>query len=235
MIDYGLLASMMLVMAVPSVVAYRWPLGPPDESPSFVDLALGPALLGLVVGRIATLAIDDPRAIGRLSDMLIIRSGVEFWPGALAAVAVVAWAGRRNGAGSLGYLAAAAPLSMIGYGSYEMACLLRDGCYGPESSLGLVPPGLTTTMLPVGLVAGLGTWLLAWVLRRWSEGGATPPTVLLSGLVSVALVRSVASIWLPHVGEGLTRQHLTSILVLAVAVSALAGSLLLERGRSTAS
>lgn len=53
--------------------------------------------VGLLVGRITTLALDDPNSIGSPLDMLVIRSGVEFWPGMAAAARVAAWQARRQG------------------------------------------------------------------------------------------------------------------------------------------
>ena len=44
--------------------------------------------------------------------------------------------------------------------------------------------------------------------------------VFVMAVLMVALVRSVASIWLPHVGIGLTRQHKTSIIVGLIALIA---------------
>ena len=95
MIDYGLLVSVIIAFGVPSLLMWWWPLdtapiaasGP--EPPGFLDVAVGPAFAGLAVGRLVTLALDDPNSLGSLSDMLIIRSGVEFWPGVIGAAAVV--------------------------------------------------------------------------------------------------------------------------------------------------
>ena len=37
--------------------------------------------------------------------------------------------------------------------------------------------------------------------------------VIAVSLMALAAIRSIASIWLPHIGDGLTRQHRTSIAV----------------------
>ncbi len=116
MIDYGLLVSMIIAFGVPSLLVWWWPLdvapGPPASggTPGFLDLALGPAFAGVAVGRLTTLAMDDPNSIGSLSDMLIIRSGVEFWPGVATAVVVVLWAEQRAGLPRLSRLAVLVPL-----------------------------------------------------------------------------------------------------------------------------
>ncbi len=221
MIDYGLLFSMIVGLGLPAFVMNWWPLSSHKDSVGFTDVALGPAFAGLAVGRLVALAIDDPSSIGSISDMLIIRSGVEFWPGVGAACALLVVGAKRAGFGSLTRVADITALSVVSYAGYEAACLFRDGCFGPESSVGLVPPGLGARMLPIGLFMAAGAAVAAVGLRRLSRNGASDAVVVLAGVASVAAVRAAGSVWLPHVGGGLTRQHLTSIGVLAAAVTGL--------------
>lgn len=217
MIDYGLLVSMMMAFGIPALVSNWWPITGRDGPVGFFDVAVGPAFAGVVVGRLTTLALDDPSSIGSISDMLIIRSGVEFWPGAAAALGAVILAAHL-GLVSIGRrIADLAPQAMIGYAAYEAACIFRDGCYGPESPIGLRPAGLSTTMVPVGwfmaaalIAAAVGVHALA--VRRH-----LPSLVLGAAAFAVAAVRSTGSIWLPHVGDGLTRQHSTSIVMVVIA------------------
>lgn len=228
MIDYGLLVSVMVAFGAASVLSWRWSIAeeaPPEASDKpvdFLDLALGPALAGLAVGRLAALALDDPNSIGSLSDMLIIRSGVEFWPGVVAAALVVLWGERRAGLAPLTRLSLLVPLAMVGYSGYEAACVFRDGCFGPASPVGLRPPGVSTTMLPVGWLMAAAVVVGAVAVRALAERVAPRAAVVAAATAAVAGVRSVGSIWLPHVGDGLTRQHSTSIVVAAIAFAALA-------------
>jgi len=228
-IDYGLLISIIIAFGVPTMLARWWPVHAPDgKRVDFLDIVMVPALIGLVVGRITTLALDDPNSIGSVSDMVIIRSGVEFWPGVVAASAAVAWTARRNGYPPMAMLARLGPLAMIGYAGYEAACILRDGCFGPATPVGLRPPGLSTTMLPIGLLMAAGVIAAAVGLRR--SVGRHPDefsdTVALAcAALAVAVVRAVGSVWLPHVGDGLTRQHITSIGVAAIAAAVVGGAL----------
>ena len=67
MIDYGLLMSVIVAWAASS---FAWRVHPPDTFDSMVsalDVLLVPGFVGLVVGRLSTLALDDPRAIGSIS------------------------------------------------------------------------------------------------------------------------------------------------------------------------
>lgn len=220
MIDYGLLLSLMVGFGAPTLLAQWWPLGTVEPDVGFTDVALMPAFAGLAVGRLTTLALDDPSSIGSISDMIIIRSGVEFWPGLMAAVIVVFWAARRSGVPLLARLADLLPLAMVGYAGYEFACVFRDGCFGPDSPVGLRPPGLTSTMLPVGWLVAVVVAVSAAGVRALSARNHPPSVVVLGGALIVASTRSIASIWLPHVGDGLTRQHLASIgVAIAAAVS----------------
>lgn len=223
MIDYGLLMSMIVGFGVPSLLIHRWPLSTFDVS-GFFDAAIGPAAAGLVVGRLTALAIDDPNSIGSVSDMIIIRSGVEFWPGVLAAASVLAWGSYRAGLSPFAKITDLVPLALVGYGSYEASCVFRDGCFGPRSAIGLRPPGLTGTMLPIGWLMALAVIAGAVALRRYVDPAKSLlPIRALGAAGLVAVVRSVGSIWLPSVGEGLTRQHVSSIVVGFVALLILGG------------
>ena len=222
MIDYGLLVSMIIAFGIPALVSNWWLINGRDEPVGFLDVAVGPAFAGLVVGRLTTLAFDDPSSIGSISDMLIIRSGVEFWPGVAAALGA-AIVSANLGLVPIGRrIADLAPHAMIGYAAYEAACLFRDGCYGPKSPIGLRPPGLSTTMVPVGwfmaaavIAAAVGVHTL--VVRRHS-----PHLIVSTAALAVAAVRAAGSIWLPHVGDGLTRQHVTSNAMTVIAAIATA-------------
>lgn len=232
MIDFGLLVSMVIGFGAPSLVALRWPLTGHDDSVSFFDLALVPALLGLAVGRLAALALDDPTSLGSLSDMVIIRSGVEFWPGVATATAAVMVGARRADTPSVALVANLAPLAMVGYAGYEAGCVFRDGCFGPRTAVGLSPPGVDATMLPIGWFVAAAVVAGAVGVRRLARAGVSPGLVVGTAVVIVAGVRAVASIWLPHVGDGLTRQHATSIGV-AMAGAVLVGyHLVTGRGRA---
>ncbi len=224
MTDYGLVASVLAAFVVTSIIERAWwPLTTTFGDAGFTDVVLGPAAVGLLVGRLVTVMIDDPGSIGRLSDVLVIRSGVEFWPGVLAAALAAGWSAKRTGTRVVERVADVAPLAMIAYGVYEVSCLARGGCYGPSSSIGIRPRGLSTTMVPVGLGLGLvvatgAAFVHAISRRHWAPGS----TLLLATWI-VSTSRSVASFWLPRLGSTPTRQHLTSLAVSVTTTVALVG------------
>ncbi|MEO5724012.1 MAG: hypothetical protein ABIQ39_06275 [Ilumatobacteraceae bacterium] len=220
MIDFGLLASIAFVLAIPALFVRPFP---PSAVPhGVIDTALGALAAGLIVGRLTSLALDDPGSLTKLGDILIIRSGVEFWPGVAAGLGWLAVGARREATPASVRIAALAPAALVGWACYEATCLLRDGCPGPASQLGAHPDGLTTRMFPVGLAVAFAAMCVACILERAHRRGLRSTQVGVMAVASVAAIRSVASIWLPHIGDGLTRQHKESIAVFAVSSMAVA-------------
>lgn len=219
MIDIGLLVSIAILLTVPAVFVRPWP--PAAMEAGVLDTALGALGIGLAVGRLTALAIDDPGSLTNLSDVMIIRSGVEFWPGLIAGLAWLMFRARREGVSVSVRLAALAPPGLIAWACFEATCLLRDGCPGPTSAIGLRPDGLVTRMFPVGLAVAVAAVAGAFVLDRLHRRGHQSLQVAVLAVMTVAAIRSVASIWLPHIGDGLTRQHRASIAGLAVSIAAL--------------
>lgn len=223
MIDTALVVSAIAVGAAMWVAALA---GGERRPGAVVEDLLTAALVGVLIGRGTAVLLDDPQSLRSLRAFLVIRGGVEFWPGAVAAAALVARRGRP--APALKVLATVAPLALAGYGAFEAACLLREGCYGPHTLIGLRPDGLPTTMLPVGVVVGAALAAVA----VWARTTTLRPAVQVTAAVlAVATARSIASIWLPRLGDALTRQHRTSVAVAVAAAAALVAMLVADRGR----
>jgi hypothetical protein len=222
MLDTGLLLTGALVWLVVSVAA-RWAPASVLDRAEILDRLVVPAIVGLLAGRLVAVVLDYPASLGSLRAILVIRGGVEFWPGVAVALVTLGWTLRRQRLDVRLALADLAPFLLWGYATYEAACVVRGDCYGPVSAVGLVPDGLRTRMFPVGVVVGLVVFGLGVALRHlWTW----PPTAkILAAVGGVAATRSVASIWLPRLGDEPTRQHLESVavalLVAAVAVIAI--------------
>ncbi|MBI5089960.1 MAG: hypothetical protein HZB15_14150 [Actinobacteria bacterium] len=219
MIDIGLLASIAIVLTVPTIFLEPWPADAVNTG--VLDISLGALFIGLAVGRVVALAIDDPGSLTSVSDLIIIRSGVEFWPGVLAGLAWLAIQAIRSKVPVAVRLAALVPAGLVAWACYEATCLLRDGCPGPVSSVGIRPDGLATRMFPVGIAVAIAAVGIAVALDRFHRRGLASHHVVMLALLAVAAIRAVASIWLPHIGDGLTRQHRESIIVAALAVGLL--------------
>ena len=227
MIDIGLLASIAVVVIVPTFFVQPWPLaGAPT---GLIDAGLGAVVVGLVVGRITAVALDDPGSLTTLSDLMIIRSGVEFWPGVGAAVLWIVFRSHREGVAASLRLAAIAAPALVAWACYEATCVLRDGCPGPVSAIGLRPDGLVKRMIPIGLLAAAAAAAAALMVRRAQRAGMTDIRVVTLTVAAAAAIRSVDSIWLPRIGTGFTRQHQTSLLV--AVLSALTFAVLTATGQ----
>ena len=217
MLDFGLLATGVAIWLVLAAAA-RWAPSSVVERGELLDRLALPAVAGLLAGRLVAALLDDPASVRSVRAFLVIRGGVEFWPGVLVAVGLLAGSIRRRKRDIAFDLADLAPFLLWGYAAYEGTCLVRDGCYGPASAIGLVPDGLSTTMFPIGLAAAAGVAAVGLVVRQlWAWKPLSRIALAVGG---VAAVRSVASIWLPRLGDDLTRQHLESLAVLAAAVLA---------------
>lgn len=179
-----------------------------------VDRLLAPALCGVLVGRAVAAALDDPSSLRSVRSFLVVRGGVEFWPGAIAVLVVVLVAARRRRRPGLLEAAELVPFALIGYALFEATCLVRDGCYGPRSSLGLVPQGLDTRMFPIGIAVAAVALALAVALQRsWWVAPGLRVVIAISGL---GAIRGVAATWLPHLGSGMPRTQRESLTAMAV-------------------
>jgi hypothetical protein len=214
-IDIGLLVSIAAVVIVPSVFLRPWP--PQGVATDLLDIGLGPLVLGLVGGRIAAMALDDPSSLRSIRDIMIIRSGVEFWPGVALGCAWLLWRARRDRTALGVQLASLSVAALIAWATFEATCLLRDGCPGPRSAVGLRPAGLSSRVFPVGLAVAAAAAAAAHVVARMRRRGLEGSLCALVAVTAIAAIRAVSSIWLPHIGSGLTRQHRESIAVLLVA------------------
>lgn len=216
MLDLGLLVTGVVIW-VGLFAAVRWAPTVHYERTELLDGLYGPALAAVLVGRLTAAALDDPASLGSIRALLVVRGGVEFWAGAAMLFAML-WRSsrRRHGRNWPVALAELAPFVLWGYAIYEATCILRDGCYGPTSTVGFVPDGLSQRHFPIGLALGAAVALLGLTIRHlW----ATPPREkLLLAVGGVATARAVASVWLPRLGDGLTRQHTESVVVAALAL-----------------
>lgn len=222
MVDVGLVVTGLLIVVILHV-AVRW--APPHwhERREVLDALYGPAIVGVLAARLVAVMLDDPTSLGSIRALLVIRGGVEFWAGAAALLAVM-WRGarRRHGRAWSDALVDLVPFVLWAYATYEATCVVRGGCYGPPTALGLVPEGLRERQLPVGLAVGAVVTVLGVVvyrLARWPTGERA-----LLAVAGVATTRALASLWLPRLSDGLTRQHRESIVIAVVSLAALAAS-----------
>lgn len=226
MIDLGILSGTVAAFVAAAVVARL--TVPTMSVKSAADTMLGAGMAALAVGRVAFLLVDDPASLLSLRDVMLVRGGVEFWPAVFAAVAVFLFHSRKEATPAISRLAVIAPAALVGYGVYEGACLTRGGCFGPSGPVGLRPPAVATTMVPVGILVGVTAVALAVAVRGVARSAPAAAVVLAVG--GVAAMRAIAGFFLPAVGTALSRPHATSLIVTVVALAALL-AVLWERRR----
>lgn len=214
MIDLGLLASILIAAIAPRLIARLVPT--PGGEVVSGDGLMYAGLAGLLAGRVAFVAFDDPGSFARLRDLMIIRSGVEFWPGVAVGAGVYALWSRRFGRSMAEALSSGAPLFLVGYGAYEASCVLREGCFGPPSAVGLTPPGFAGPVFPVAWAVATVTVLCAVGLRRQRHQGLH---VALLAFLVLASTRAVAGFFLPRVGAALSRPHVESLAATGAALA----------------
>ncbi len=228
MIDVTLAVTVALMLGVPWLAARRLT---PRTLPAadVVGEAMPGLAVGVLMGRLTAMALDDPRGLTRPGDILILRGGVEFWPGVAAGVLVLAWSARGANIDLTARLADLAPFALWAYAAYEAACLVRDGCFGPPSPIGFRPEGTATTLFPVGLAVALSVVDLGAVVR--ALGRHRPALAVLVAVGGLGAIRAIAAVWLPRVDAGLTRPHRESIAVATAA--AVVGAIVLVRRQLT--
>jgi len=216
MIDVGLLSSMVVIVAV-VFGGKRWVPPLTLGTDTLGGVVANPVFAGVVVARLVAVALDDPSTLGRPKDLLLIRGGMEFSAGALAAVLVAGIGARRAKVPILARLGDLAVYALIAYDAFEATCVLRDGCFGPLSPIGIRPRGLGAPELPTGLFVALAVLGLTVVVRRCARrSGGMAVWVAAGGL---AFIRFAAAFVLPHIGTGPTRPQLEAgAVIVATAV-----------------
>jgi len=226
MIDVGLLSSMALIVAVVFVVK-RWVPPLTLGTDTLGGVVANPVFAGVVVARLVAVALDDPSTLGRPKDLLLIRGGMEFWAGALAAVVVAGITAHRAKIPVAARLGDLAVYALVAYGAFEATCVLRDGCFGPLSPVGIRPRGSGAPEFPTGLFVAVAVLALAVIVRRCARrSGGMGVWVAAGGL---AFVRFAAAFALPHIGSGPTRPQVEAGAV--IVATAVVGGIVWMRAR----
>lgn len=233
MLDLGLLITGVMIW-VGLAAAARWAPVDHYQRAEVLDSLYWPLIAGVLSGRLFAAALDDPASLTSIRALLVVRGGVEFWAGVAVLLATLSWTTRRRHRRQWAHaVAELAAFALWTYAIYEAGCVYRDGCYGPASPIGLVPDGLQERQVPVGIVVAVAVGLLGILV--WHLSNAPPAQRVLLAIGGVAATRAVASVWLPRLGDGLTRQHVESIGVGLIAAAALVWSLARPRDSRLAS
>ena len=230
MIDRGLLLTL-VVMGAGLLGLVR--LAPPRTMArnELLDRVSLPVFVGMAAARLAAVGLDDPSAMRRLGDVMLVRGGMELWVGlAAGSLTVVASRAQLRTTPTVAFLADLAPYILWALAIYEGTCVLREGCFGPTTAFGFRPAGVGYAQLPIGLIVGFGIAVVGVVVRRLAP--ADPPTALVLAVGGLAAGRSIAGFWLPRIGDALTRQHRQSLVVFGLTVLVGSALVLLRRSGS---
>lgn len=199
--EFTLLGAAALAMG--STYATLWREGrrenAPDRARELRDLALGAALGGLIVGRLAAMIGDGVNPLANIGDVLIVRAGVDTVWATFGALATMVTMARRETVAAADALAGAA---LAGLAGWEAGCAVRSTCAGTVADLpwAITLPGSAIPRHPVGLYAAAGMALVAigilWLRRR----RPAPGVVAALGLAGAATVRLATEAMRPALG-----------------------------------
>ena len=147
------------------------------------EIGLMAAIVGVFIGRIATMVSDGVNPILHPGDIIIVRAGVATGWAALGAILVVIWQGRGQFWIVADGLSAAA---LAGLAGWHGGCTIRDACLGTPTDLpwGLTQPGSPISRHPVEIYAAIAFAIAAFALASWKARGR-PPLGVPAGLALV--------------------------------------------------
>ncbi|MEX0826658.1 MAG: prolipoprotein diacylglyceryl transferase family protein [Acidimicrobiia bacterium] len=184
--EFGLLAAVAVAFGSAWAVL-RLTVAREERRPAF-DRLISAAVVGLVAGRIAAMALAGTNPITRPLDVLIVRGGVDTGFAASAALAWLAFGGRGDLWRSLD---AVAPAALAGLAGWHLGCLFSGTCLGTTTSLpwGITATGGMVTRHPTEMYAALA-FVAAAALVAAARRQVTIPGILAAAtLAAAALIR----------------------------------------------
>lgn len=189
-----------------------WSDGVPEEG---FDRLIGAGVVGLVVGRVAAMALQGINPITNPTDLIIIRGGVHTGAATIAFIAMLSWSTRST----RGALDALAPAILLGLAGWHTGCLWRGACLGIPGELpwAWALEGSNVTRHPVELYAAVGLVMAAWLVSRlgwrlWLRAGVA--------LAAIAAIRLITEPLRPSITGGPTTWYWAGVAVGLVAVAA---------------
>lgn len=132
------------------------------------------AVAGVFIGRLTSMASAGINPFTDPGQILLVRSGVSTVGAALGTLGTYLFLARRDVAGGLDAIAAAALAALAGW---HAGCLATAGCLGTASALPWAIPleGSTVTRHPVELYAAVLLAVAAFGIALWRQYGTPPP------------------------------------------------------------
>lgn len=151
-----------------------------------MDPLITAGLVGLAVGRVTAMIVSGVNPLTHLSDLIVVRGGVDTAAASIAFIAALVWATRetRNA------LDAIAPAVLVGLAGWHAGCLWRGTCLGTPSELPWAwsQTGSAVTRHPVEIYAAIGFLIGAFLVSRvgWTRWSRAAVALAVAGGVRVA-------------------------------------------------
>jgi prolipoprotein diacylglyceryltransferase len=176
------------------------------------DTAIGAAVTGVVVGRLAAMILAGTNPITRPGDIIIVRGGVDTVAASVTAIVAFGVMARRD---LWGRLDAVAPAVLGALAAWHGACLTRDACLGTPSDLpwAFSQAGSEVTRHPTEFYAAL--LLVAGTIALIMGKKRHPPAGVVAGvaLALAAGVRLATEPLRPVLGAGLEWWYLCGVVL----------------------
>jgi prolipoprotein diacylglyceryltransferase len=196
------------------------------------DLFWYGGLAFVVAGRVAFLAVEAPASLLDPLVLIRIQGGIAPLAGAIAALAVTSWRARRDLEASGRWLAAGAAGLAIAALGYDLACPLRDACFGAQAPppLGFRMSGLADTRLATPLLEAAALLVVLAGTVRWLPRLA-PGAAALGLLAALALLRAAFT---PLSVRGLDAAGVETALLVAAGVALTVAAIVAQRRQTAA-
>jgi prolipoprotein diacylglyceryltransferase len=166
------------------------------------ETALFSAMVGLFMGRLATMLANGTNPFTNPGDIMLVRGGVSTIVAPLATITVFLFISRKEPVAMADGISAAA---LAGLAGWHAGCLFRDACLGTATELpwAITQAGSSVGRHPVEVYAAALLAIAAVALAAWKAYRRPPAGVPTSMAVAVAAaVRLVTEPMRPSLGGG---------------------------------
>ncbi len=177
------------------------------------EIGITAAVVGVFAGRLAAMVSDGVNPLTNPADILIVRAGVATGWATVAAVATVAWLGRKELWPIVDGLAAAA---LAALGGWHAGCLARESCLGTVTDLpwGIAQSAGGPSRHPIEIYAALAFAAAAVGIAQWKARGRPRPGLPAAAALGAAgLIRLATEPFRPSLGAGPVEWYLGAVIV----------------------
>ncbi len=182
------------------------------------DALITAAVIGVAVGRLASMIQAGTNPISHPGDILIVRAGVDTVAASVAAVTTYVVLTRSDP----WWLAdAGAPAALAGLAGWHGGCAVRDTCLGAPSDLpwAVAQAGSTISRHPVEVYAALLLGIAAVLFVWWKRHRPRPGVIAAISVAAAATARWITEPLRPGLGDDLSTWY-AGATVLAAAFGA---------------